>query len=359
MNFPILYKKTTKDQTQQWQIVVKDNYFYTIEGITGGKLTTSMPTYCEGKNIGKKNETSPEEQALAEATAKHQKKLDGNYNEVLTNQKKFFEPMLAHKYEDHKKLLFTVPTFVQPKLDGLRAISANNELTSRNGKKYIATPHLYHSTSAILDGELYSHEYKEDFNKIVSLCKKTKPTKEDIQESSSKVEYWIYDLPSVNEVFSKRQAALTELLKEMNNPKYILVPTYEIKNQSELDSYHEKFLNEGFEGSIIRLDLKTYENKRSKQLLKMKNWIDDEFEIVDVVEGEGGRAGTVGNFVVKLNDGTTCKSNIKGTHEYLAELLDQKDQLIGKTATIKYFNKTPDGKLRFPYVIKIAREDFE
>jgi len=115
MIFPKLYKYTTLGQVQSWQIFTSGNTYWTEEGIN--ELTKSDPTVCVGKNIGKTNETSPEEQAKLEAQAKWQKKIDKGYNEVLTKEKKFFEPMLAHEYDKYKKLLFTVPTFIQPKFN--------------------------------------------------------------------------------------------------------------------------------------------------------------------------------------------------------------------------------------------------
>lgn len=366
--FPILYKYTTKGQAQQWQIVVEDNKFYTIEGIVGGKLTSSLPTICKGKNLGKKNETSDNEQALAEAAAKHQKKVDKGYNLKLVAGSKFFEPMLAKDAKESKDITFQVRTFVQPKLDGLRSINENNSLTSRNGKPYVACPHLY-QTGVTLDGELYSHEYHDDFNKIVSLCKKQKPTDEDIKESADKVEMWVYDFPSISGPFSKRYEALKgwfKINKFDEKSKFKLVPTYEVKSWEEIKSYHEKFLSEGYEGTIIRLDLGDYENKRSKQLLKYKDFIDEEFKIIGYEEGTGGRTGTIGFFVLQhdKNPEQTFKSNVKGDFEYLKEVWKDRDFYIGATATVKYFQRTPkteDGGdvPRFPYVIKLKRESYE
>lgn len=360
--FPILYKYTSKGQVQQWQIFAEGDRFWTEEGIQGGKLTTSLPTICKGKNIGRSNETSSEQQAEKEAQAKWQKKVDGGYNETLTAEKKFFEPMLAHELSKYEKLLFTVPTFIQPKLDGLRAISEDNTLMSRNGKPYLACPHLYQS-DVILDGELYSHEYKDDFNKIVSLCKKQKPTQEELDESAEKVEFWAYDFPSHKGPFSHRYAALKRWIAKEEGKwdtcPFKLVPTYEVKSQKDVDKYHEKFLEEGYEGSILRLDLGEYENKRSKQLLKKKDFVDEEFVIVDVEEGVGVRTGTVGRFTMEMKDGRQFGSNIKGEFTYLADLLKNKKKLIGKRATVKYFNLTPDGIPRFPYVIKIDRDEYE
>lgn len=365
--FSTLYKYTSKGQIQQWSIAVDGDKFYTREGIQNGKLTTSLPTICKAKNVGRANATTPVEQAILEAQAKWQKKVDSGYNEVLSTGDKFFKPMLADKLEDRKDLLFTVRTFIQPKLDGLRCINENNSLMSRNGKPYVACPHLYQNT-VVLDGELYSHEYKEDFNKIVSLCKKIKPTQEELDEAADKVEFWAYDFPSHPGVFSDRYANLGKIIRELGIKSIIRVPTFEVFSMGDIERFHEKFLTEGYEGSIIRLDLGPYENKRSKQLLKYKNWIDEEFELVGAEEGEGGRAGTIGKFYVRLDkkkpydinkDINICKSNVKGDFEFLREVWKDHKKYIGTDATIKFFGFTPDGSLRFPYIIKLNRSEYE
>jgi DNA ligase 1 len=356
---PILYKYTQKGQIQQWQIFVKENNFWTEEGIQGGTITKSLPTFCKAKNIGKKNETTPHQQAIAEAQAKWQKKVDKSYNEVLTTEKNFFEPMLAHEYSKYEKLLFTVPTFIQPKLDGLRCVSENNSLMSRNGKPYVACPHLYQDKWT-LDGELYSHEYKDDFNKIVSLCKKQTPTDEELEEANDKVQFWCYDIPSVKGIFSLRYAMLKVIALQFGDA-FKLVPTYEVKTMADIEKYHDKFLEEGYEGSIIRLDLGDYEGKRSKQLLKKKDFVDEEFKIIGAEEGEGGRVGTIGYFVMAHDKqpNKTFKSNVKGDFEFLRNIWKNHKDYIGTEATVKYFNRTPDDIPRFPYIIKLNRKEYE
>lgn len=366
--FPKLYKYTTTGQVQEWQIFSENGQYWTVEGLKGGKLTESLPTVCEGKNLGRANETDPYEQAEKEAQAKWQKKVDSGYNEILTMEKKFFELMLAHELDKYKKLLFTVRTFIQPKLDGLRADNQENELMSRNGKPYLACPHLYQDKGH-LDGELYNHEYRDDFNKIVSLCKKQKPSKEELEESRQKVQFWVYDFPDHDGVFSERYKALKNFLIEWA-PDLVgvkLVPTYEVKSMEDIDHYHSLFMQQGYEGSIIRLDLGPYENKRSKQLLKYKNFIDEEFIITGYEEGTGGRTGTIGFFTLQhdKNPEQTFKSNVKGNFDYLAEVWKDRESYIGATATVKYFNRTPkqsDGTgdvPRFPYIIKLKREEYE
>lgn len=357
-NFPILYKLTVNNQIQQWQIVVENNTFYTIEGIKEGKLTKSLPTICHPKNIGKSNELTANQQAYVEALAKYKKKVESGYSETLLKEHKFFIPMLAHNL-DIDTLDYGIGVYIQPKLDGIRAISKDNKLTSRNGKEFLSCPHLLQN-EVIIDGELYSHEYSQDFNQIISLVKRTKILAHHLEETKKKIKHYVYDFPIVQDVFSKRYKELQKWLNTFNKKEFIeLVPTFKIENKQDLLTFHEQFIEKGYEGSIIRLDKGPYEHKRSKQLLKHKEWKDYEYTILDVIEGIGNRAGTVGKFLLKLDDNNTFESNIKGEFSYLRQLLKEKESIIGKKATVKFFNLTPAGVPRFPYVIKIDRDNYE
>lgn len=345
MVFPKLYKYSSLGQIQSWQIFVSGNLYWTEEGIN--TLTKSDPTRCVGKNVGRSNATTDQEQAILEATAKFQKKLDKGYNEVLTSDKKFFEPMLAFELKQYEKLLFKVPTFAQPKLDGVRNVLENKNLTTRAGKPIVSCPHLQIYCEDILDGELYNHDLKSDFNKIISLVRKTKPTKEDVEESEEMVQYWVYDLPGES-VFSQRYKTLEKMFGDKRFPNYFkLVPAYEIRNRKELDYYHNLFLELGYEGTMIRMDLGGYENKRSKQLLKYKDFQDAEFLILDVTPGLGNRSECAGRLVCQIGD-KTFGCSMTGTVEFMKEVLNNKDQIIGKYATVKYFQLTEDGIPRFP-----------
>lgn len=373
-----LFKKNSKGQVQEWQIKVDGDKFYTIEGIVGGKLTTSKPTKCLPKNVGKSNETTAEEQAVLEATSKYEKKLKSGYAEnVEDSGKTYFECMLAESYRDTDgKAIKSIESFVwnskcrkfvQPKLDGLRAINMNGTLQSREGKYFVTCPHLVQS-GVILDGELYNHTFKNDFNAIVSLIKKQKPEPKDIEEAKLFAQMWVYDMPSVKGTFSARYHALGKWFDKncKQYPSLVIVPTYEVKTLKDLENYHAKFKSMGFEGTILRLDDREYEGKRTTQLIKYKDFTDSEFEIIGYVEGKGGRSGTIGKFILRHDKypSESFKCNVKGDFEYLAEIWKNRDSYVGKTATVKYFNRTPrkNGKgdvPRFGYVVKIDRESYE
>jgi DNA ligase-1 len=362
MKLQTIYKKTKTGATQEWSIEVEGNKYRTHSGQVGGVISTNEWTVCFGKNVGRANATTDDEQALAEAVAKRTKKLESGYFEDINNinEQQYFEPMLASKWEDSKDKI-TYPIFSQPKLDGIRCI------VTRNGKPIISAPHIFESLKPlfetnpqlIFDGELYADKFANDFNKIVSLVKRTKPTVEDLAESKKNIQYWIYDLPNEDDTFEIRSQALYDLFMEWSyfNSHCINVDTDVCRSEKEVMELYEGYVEKGYEGQILRLN-GLYENKRSKFLLKHKSFQDSEFPILDICEGEGNKTGQVGYMVFEI-EGKRFKSNVKCSWEEGAEILKSKSKLIGKSATIQYFNLTPDGIPRFPYVININREEYE
>lgn len=364
-----IYKTTKAGKIQQWTIEVEDNSYRTISGQTDGIKTTTEWTICEGKNVGKANETSAEEQALKEAQALRKKKLEHGYFEDIANinQQQYFEPMLAKDYNDYADTI-KFPVYSQPKLDGIRCIVNKNGMYSRNGKEIISAPHIRQSLeflfkqdpNLVFDGELYCDKLANDFNKIVSLVRKTKPTKKDLEESAKTIEYHIYDLPSCKRLFGERAKELLMLSLAFQDKwpdSCRLVKTDICVNQNSITRLYEQYVEAGYEGQMIRLD-GAYENKRSKFLLKHKEFQDEEFTILNIGEGIGNRTGTAG-YMVFEREGQQFNSNIKCTYEEGVEILNNRDKLIGKTATVKYFNLTPAGIPRFPFVINIDREEYE
>ena len=364
MKLNTLYKRAVNGKINEWTVEVENNCFRTISGYNDGVKTTSEWTCCAGKNIGKKNETTPEQQALAEAQAMWTKKLElGSYESIDDiDTPKFFNPMLAHKFEDYKDKI-TYPVYSQPKLDGIRCIVRADGMWSRNGKKIVSAPHIYEAMKPlfeanpdlIFDGELYADKFANDFNAICSLVKKTKPTSADLEKSKEQIQYHIYDLPSCSGTFTQRNKALIDI----GVPRgCVIVTTDKVNNEDELMRCYGAYVNWGYEGQMIRLD-KEYESKRSKSLLKHKSFVDEEYTILDVVEGEGNKTGMVGSFVFESKTGHIFNSSPKYSWDECKELWKQRQELIGKSATVKYFNLTPDGVPRFPYVINIDRESYE
>jgi ATP-dependent DNA ligase len=383
-----LYKIDTKGKLREWTMHIDGASFYAVKGLVEGKKTQDKATTTIAKNVGRSNETTPEGQAELQAQAKFQKKLDSGYalNEIDAQKKKFYEPMLAHNFKDRQdELVGKYPHFSQPKLDGIRCVvrKEDGELVgrTRNGKEIECIPHILKSLNgfflahpnAILDGELYNHDLRENFNKITSLVRKQRPTKsasmtdkafakkqteyqERLAEAEDTIQYHVYDAPKINDVVNENQSfdfRMDELkAKLMTNKHIILVETNEVYSLGNLNNLYEQYLEQGYEGQMVRKSLSKYDNKRSTSLLKRKEFIDAEYKVVDINIGNGNRSGTAKHLVCycpKTN--TTFNSNIKGSFEYLKEIYDNRKDYIGQLATIKYFQLTPDGIPRFPYAI--------
>jgi len=370
MKLPTIYKKTKTGKVQEWTIEVKGSQYRTISGQTDGEKITNNWSDCDIKNAGRSNATTPEEQAIKEAEAKRKKKLESGYFESIKdiNKTQYFEPMLAHKYGDYD---LDFPVYSQPKLDGIRCIVTKDGMFSRNGKAIISAPHIRQNLdaffkdypNAILDGELYCDKFANDFNKICSLVKRTKPSDKELEESADHIQYWVYDAPKIGmlnqkDPFFTRYEFVSDVLNKRKYISIVVVTTLKVKNEEELTQAYEMYVEQGYEGQMIRNN-QSYENKRSKNLLKRKEFMDEEFKILEVVEGEGNRKGTAGYMIFKNKNGQTFKSNIKGDFTYLAYLLKNRGSIVGKNATIKFFNYTPDEIPRFPYVVAIDRDGYE
>ena len=392
-----LYKIDTRGKLREWTCVVDGSTFYAIKGLVGMKLTQDKPTQCVAKNVGRSNETTPEAQADFESQAKFKKKLDSGYakTQEKAKVKKFYEPMLALSYDDRQDEIWASKRAIysQPKLDGIRCIvlQVNGEVIakSRKGKVIDSVPHITKSLrgffkafpNAVLDGELYNHEYKDNFNKITSLVRKQKPIRlkadsdatlqkkmakfnEALAEAGEAIEYWIYDCPKLNDTFTEstqfsvRWLALqTHLFNVVSYKCLKEVPTALANNRQALDACYDAYLGNGYEGQIVRGD-EAYENKRSKFLLKRKEFTDAEYRVLDIEVGNGNRSGTAKHLVCYCDKTKqSFNSNIKGSFDYLKEIYDNRTEYIGKQATIKYFQLTPDGIPRFPYAI--AFRDYE
>ena len=354
MKLSTLYSRSVNGKINTFTIHIEGNKYYTVTGFLDGVKTQSLPTVCNAKTY-----CTAEEQAIKEATAIHRKKMEsGSFENVSDiDNETFFEPMLAHDFNKEKHKI-KYPLYSQPKLDGIRCLVKRDGMWSRTGKPIISASHIFEALkplfeinpNLIFDGELYADKFATDFNAICSLVKKTKPTPQDLEDSSKAIEYHIYDLPSCKEHFTNRYKALQSIAF----PECcVLVETDRVDSLFDVARYYEYYIMEGYEGQMLRVDSK-YENCRSKSLLKHKVFIDSEFIIRDVEEGIGKLKGKVG--VLKF-DG--FNSAVNGTHEYLKELWDNRDKIIGVGATVKYFELTTDGIPRFPKVIQIDRWSYE
>ncbi len=346
-----IFKRDSTGKTRVWSQEISGYRYRTVAGILGGALVESGWTKC----VGKQGRTD-EQQAEFEVAANYKHKLTREYHASLddiSTGAHFFKPMLAHKYEG--KLDF--PVYAQPKLDGIRCIATKEGLFSREGKPILGVPHVAEALApvfeydpeVILDGELYNHQFREDFGAISSIVRKASPNGEQLAKSAELIEYHVYDLPSHPGVFSDRNLSVRRLLHDREGVPECLkvVETKIAETQDILDSLYGEWLQDGWEGQMVRLD-KPYEQKRSKTLLKRKEFVDAEFECISIDEGNGNWAGLAKRVTCKLPDGRTFGAGIKGNSTRAAELLNEDHKVV----TVQYFMLSPDGVPRFPVVTK-------
>lgn len=382
MKLSKLYKRDTKGKIREWEIEIEGNRYRVTSGLQDGQQVTNEWTECEGKNIGRANATTPEQQALLEATAKWQKQQDkSHYHEDVTkiDEEKFVKVMLATPYEKVKAKMDFEGAYIQPKLDGIRFFASKPHSHSRGGKQLGGMNIIRKEMDRLLndhpeiqtDGEGYNHDYKDKFNELTSLIKRETITTVKEEEIREVLQYHIYDVLTIGDLtkddpYNDRMTAFWDLI-ESDYPelkKWLKKVDYiPVTDHDEIKAYFESYVALGYEGAIVRYNC-GYENKRSKKLIKIKIFDDAEFEIVEILEGRGNRAGMAGRILVRLDTDVTgevtFKSGIKGGVKFYKQLWKEKDQLIGKTATIRFFGRNPDTDIpRFPVTVNVGRENYE
>lgn len=366
MHLNTLFKRTSTGAVQEWHREIDGDRYRSISGQVGGSLVESGWVTCVGKNLEKSNATTGEEQAALECAAAYTKKLaQGGYHESVSDIdiSKFFKPMLAKSYEDYPVTDFACDVFSQPKLDGVRCVVTADGMWTRAGKSIDACPHIFEALKPlfaedpdlIFDGELYADKLSDDFSQILSLVRKKSPDAERLQRAKDNIEYHVYDLPSFEGSFIDRSAALYELIlaEEMEAKGIRYVQTNKMSTPDEMDAYYAHYMEQGYEGQMIRVGTNAYENKRSRQLLKRKEFHDEEFTVVEIGEGNGNRAGMAGFVTYRNHDGGTFNSGIKGSHDYCKQLLVDAGRFVGGTGTVQFFGKSADDVPRFPVTIAL------
>ena len=284
------------------------------------------------------------------------------------------KPMLAY-LADKKPISINEweeGVYIQPKLDGVRCLFQKDGAYSRTGRKWMNIEHIEENLEGffkeypnlILDGELYNHKLKNDFEKIISLVRRKKPIDKDKKESKKLVEFHIYDVivppsgiqsPQIlgengNDLFSTRNSFIRANFGRHKAPKCFRTLQFElVYSKEEAVLCHKKNLALGYEGSILRLN-RRYEQKRSYNLRKYKDFHDAEATIIDYVEGKGKRIGTLGKFVMRDDNGVEfgCPPGKGYNYQDLTNLLFRAPHYIGARATFTYFERTKKGSYRHP-----------
>ncbi len=362
---PVLYKLTSTGAIQQWRIWTEGPDIVTEHGQRDGKKQVDR-VRAEPKNVGRSNATTAESQAVADAKAKWEHKAKSGY--VLTAEAaragdthELIEggvlPMLAHTYAKQKDKL-RYPAAVQAKLDGHRCLAIVGEtgvtLWSRTRKPIVSMPHIARAVAGlelpvgtVLDGELYRHDYRDRFEDLTSLIRPeyAKPGHEVVQ-------YHVYDVAGPG-TFGERHSNLRGWLDGEGDP-LILVDCRTVANEEELMEAFADYVADGYEGAIVRNLAGRYVNKRSTDLLKVKEMEDGEFKITGVEEGVGRMAGRA--IFVCQSTGGEFRVKMAGSLDSLNQYFADPSLAIGRLLTVKYQSLTAAGLPRFPVGLRL-RED--
>lgn len=342
-----IYKIDSVGKTRVWSQQQDGPSYRTVAGIEGGALVESGWTICKGKQG--RNDT---EQAAFEVASNYENKLTREYHRTRQGSAggaHFYKPMLAQTYAG-----FPGHCYAQPKLDGIRCIATIDGLFSRQGKPIVAVPHIHSALAPVfqadptivLDGELYNHELRDDFGEISSIVRKSNPTVEALEKAEAVMQYHIYDVPSEGELpFVHRAAKISILIGELDCSWLVPVETVGITSEHQLNEVYGRWLEAGYEGQMVRLNA-PYEQKRSKSLLKRKEFQSEEFPVISIEEGLGNWAGVAKAVRCSLPDGRVFGAGIRGSRDRAAALLRE----TYATCTVRFFALTPDGVPRFPVV---------
>jgi DNA ligase 1 len=360
-DFPQLYKKTNTGAVNCWRVRVEGSTIVVVYGQVGGAFQSTSDVVRKGKNLGKKNETTPEQQAVLEAEAKWRKKQEreGYVQDINraeageTDTEGGIAPMLAQPLKDAKHR-FKFPCDAQRKYNGVRCIAVVDAnvctLWSRKRTLITGVPHInaayehaycgVNEGRFIFDGELYQHGKSLQ---VLSGFARSKTPKDGYSELSHNV----YDLPShAGSWVERREAIKNEFLSGLNQvgPAIKMVQTVPVYDGLvTAKKLHDAWVEEGYEGVILRDHQGRYEaGKRSYHLVKMKEFEEAEFQIIDVGEGRGRMAGKA-VFMCRTPNEKEFECVAPGTMEDKARFLHRRSELIGKMLTVKYFDTTDGG----------------
>ena len=365
---PPLYSRTSTGATQVWEISIDKNKFRVSSGQIDGKKVISEWTVCDGKNIGRANETSPEDQARSEAKAKWEKKAKTGYTTdigSIDTCTSFVEPMLAKNFNDYVDKINFVDggVLVQSKYNGVRCIAVLEGdkvvLKSRKGELWVSCQHINQDLEkffkkfpdAVLDGELYNYDLRQKLNLLIKLVRKSVNIgDDDLAKSEEMVRFYVYDGYFFGGMDQSAAYINRKKWIDENLPKYSKyyrpVETTPAQSMKEVNKVYEKYLADGEEGAIIRFSSSPYENKRSKYLLKFKPQEDSEGVVVAIMEGTGNWSGTAKTAKIRW-EGKTFDATFRGTQEQGAERLKNPKDWIGKTVTFLYNGLTGLGTPNF------------
>ncbi|ARA71938.1 DNA ligase, phage-associated [Kaumoebavirus] len=419
---PSLYNKKAGDKILHWRMYTKvvskkgskmpitslqmaldkygDNYYAeywtSYYQMPDGKETISTPTVVkEGKNLGKKNATTPLTQALKEVRSKWYKKIDDGYAEsyedaesgvagesdgvlhdypfpmALHDFKKFGHKLKQYDEEDNE----IIDLFVQPKLNGVRMIIYIPEegpfvCYSRGRKPYTGTEYLWPDlekiredyTDIYLDGEFFT-----EGQSLQNISGQARRQKIDV---TTKLNFNIFDAFYTSESYTFEDR--NSFVKDMFENEFVylkMVPTHRVHSMEEIDALYKDYLEKEYEGLVLRSPEGTYpiqyhKESRSYENQKYKPIEDDEFEVVDFTEGIKGKDVGAIVWVCKVKGGKTFtvvpKMTYKDRYALFKELSADRSifekKYKGRPLQIEFSHYSDEGLPQQPHAIGFRDE---
>lgn len=354
--YETLYSKDSTGKIRIWFQEQDGAKYRTVSGVKDSdNLVTSEWTVAESKNSGKKNATTGIEQATAEIKAKYKKQRKTGYTTIISDVDtacNYIEPILAKNYKDYDETVdFSKEEWgMQTKFNGICNITSINGCFSRKGEHFVMLKHIEKALvpffkkfpDAVLHGEAFNDDYREQLNEIVKLCRKTVHiTEDDYNQSEKLIKYYIYDGycesagVGENVPYSKRKEWIDKnVIGKYSN--CIEVKTVIVKDKKHLDEFFGERIERGDEGVILRKMNMKYSHKRDKNLLKYKPLDSDEMTIVDIKEGSGNWNNKAKIITLKMKNGKIFDGTFKGSMKDAEICLKEKNKWIGKIVTVYY-----------------------
>lgn len=278
------------------------------------------------------------------------------------------EPMLAFKYNGNEHRVKDKLLYLTTKLDGNRI----NIFNYADGRKIAKTrtgkiiegleaflEKLILPCGHVCDGEIIAIEGN-------TSAEKYKKTSEIMRKKGEKtgIKFNFFDLIPIDEfdkgkssdIYSERRKVL-DLYKKFNSNYQEVVEILSVVKGDDpvIFDLLDKATNAGEEGLMGNVADAYYECKRSYGILKFKKFEEVDILCTGVLEGQGEKKGTLGSIEVDFK-GVKVKVGSGFDDETRERIFNNKDEIIGKIVTVKYFEVTKDGSLRFP-VFKDIRLD--
>lgn len=352
---PTLYKRSANGKVMSWQVSFDGEEKLLIRsGYLNGKIKEYSVV------ITPKVNRDMQQQALQEANNRFDVKYHAGYRSSISVPT-FPAAMLAGQYRE--EAVDEWPVYVQPKLNGIRmrAMLVDGQVIffSRREHQY----HLEHleeeaglilrelPEGSILDGELYNPEL--DFTEITSIVR----TRKTLHPRTREIFYYIFDLylPS-NPGYHKRYELLTHVFGEHRLHYLHLLHAELAYSPEEILQFHHKYSSEGYEGVMIKLPSRKYQGGRTNNVMKLKNFTDEEALVIGVEDATGTEKGAA-MLVVRDERGNEFSLRMHGSFERRKRWLKHPEEIIGKYVTLRYQTLSIYGVPLFPVGIEVR--DYE